>query len=169
MAGEFGSRRLLILGCSSRKRHDPTPLPAIERYDGVNYRVLARALRASKEKDVRPNGLPGYRLLLDALGLDVLIVSAEFGLLMPVALIPDYDRRMTVARALELQISVSADLDARFAVVPYCEVFVNLGKVYMATIEGSERLGTHPHVTCAVGGIGQKMAQMKRWLNQLAY
>lgn len=167
MTRELGSRRLLILGCSSRKRHDPAPLPAIERYDGVNYRVLARALRAAGEG--YPNGLPDYRLLLDALGLDVLIVSAEFGLLTPVSLIPDYDRRMTAARALELQTSVSAGLDARFAVVPYREVFVNLGKVYMAATEGSEQLGTHPHVTYAVGGIGQKMAQMKHWLNQLAY
>lgn len=94
----------------------------------------------------------------------MLIISAEFGLLRPVSLIPDYDRRMTAARGFELQTAVSADLDARFAVVSYQEVFVNLGKTYLIAIEGSSCLRTHPHVIYAAGGIGQKMAEMKRWL-----
>ncbi len=32
--------RLLILACSARKRLETRALPAIERYDGVNFRVL---------------------------------------------------------------------------------------------------------------------------------
>ncbi len=36
-------RYVLILGCSGRKRVDPAPLLALDRYDGVNYRVLRKA------------------------------------------------------------------------------------------------------------------------------
>jgi len=34
--------RLLILACSARKRLDRSALPAIERYDGVNFRILKK-------------------------------------------------------------------------------------------------------------------------------
>jgi hypothetical protein len=37
--------RLLILACSARKRLDKSALPAIERYDGVNFRVLKKLQR----------------------------------------------------------------------------------------------------------------------------
>ncbi len=34
--------RLLILACSATKREGKTALPAIELYDGVNFRVLRK-------------------------------------------------------------------------------------------------------------------------------
>jgi hypothetical protein len=36
-------RYLLILACSQRKRPDPGLLPAIERYDGVNFRIFEKS------------------------------------------------------------------------------------------------------------------------------
>src|SRR5262245_4306372 len=36
---------LLIMACSQRKRSEPNLLPAIERYDGVHFRVLRKAQR----------------------------------------------------------------------------------------------------------------------------
>ena len=55
---------LLILSCSQRKRKDPGFLPAIERYDGVNFRVIKKLGRQS-------------RLLKN---LDILIISAKYGI-----------------------------------------------------------------------------------------
>jgi cytoplasmic iron level regulating protein YaaA (DUF328/UPF0246 family) len=59
--------RLLILACSARKRLDRSALPAIERYDGVNFRIL--------KKLQREHAFPH--------DLDVLILSAKYGLLSP--------------------------------------------------------------------------------------
>ncbi len=38
-------RSLLVLSCSQRKRPDSSLLPAIERYDGGNHRLLRKAKR----------------------------------------------------------------------------------------------------------------------------
>lgn len=80
-------RYLLIVGCSQRKRSDPGLLPAIERYDGVNFRVLRKAKRE------------GYW----PANLDVLILSTKYGLIKPETPIEDYDLRMTRGQALKLQ------------------------------------------------------------------
>jgi hypothetical protein len=42
------SRKLLIMPPSYRRKSDAKPLPAIERYDGVLYRVLRRNLKSDK-------------------------------------------------------------------------------------------------------------------------
>jgi hypothetical protein len=74
--------RLLILACSQRKRPDAELLPALERYDGPAFRVLRRFLRS------RAPDPP-----------DVLILSAEHGLIPRDLPIAAYDRKMTPARA----------------------------------------------------------------------
>lgn len=44
--GQTSERRyLLILACSQRKRVDAGLLPAIEHYDGVNFRAIHKAKR----------------------------------------------------------------------------------------------------------------------------
>jgi cytoplasmic iron level regulating protein YaaA (DUF328/UPF0246 family) len=140
---------LLIVACSHRKRSDPGLLPAIELYDGVNFRVLRRAQRE------------GYW----PKNLDVLILSAKYGLLKPNTLIEDYDLRMTLERAMALQPQVGADLDRYLERTSYSEVFVNLGKIYKVALDSSKRLRPlDRRVHYATGGIGEKMSQMKKWL-----
>lgn len=80
-------RRLLIIACTATKRRDVRLLPAIDRYCGPSFRVLRRWLSDHPEAAAR---------------LDVCILSAEFGLVPANQPIPDYDRRMTAARACEL-------------------------------------------------------------------
>jgi hypothetical protein len=80
--------RLLILSCSATKRLDAHSLPAVERYDGPAYRLTRKYVREC----------PAQRQCLD-----ILIVSAEFGLLTGDALIPLYDRRMDAQRASALR------------------------------------------------------------------
>lgn len=140
-------RYLLLVACSQRKRTDPEPLPAIDRYDGVNFRMI-RKLRRQGE-------LPT--------NLDILIISAKYGLLRGDDPITWYDQRMTRQRALELQASTSNNLDSILRTAAYQEIFVNLGKDYMPALKNSEAF-MNTKVTYAAGGIGRRMAQLRTWL-----
>lgn len=72
------ARYLLIIACSGRKRTDSGLLPAIARYDGGHFRVLRKA---------RTDGyLSNY--------LDVLILSAKYGLIEACKPIANYEQRM---------------------------------------------------------------------------
>jgi hypothetical protein len=152
MHSEPEHKYLLILACSSRKRPDAALLPAVERYTGVNFSVMRKAQR---EGNLPPN-------------LDILILSARYGLLRPDTPIPYYDHRMTSMRARALQEEASSALDMHLTNNPYQALFVNLGRTYLMALVCSQQLSRlHSCTTFAHGGIGQRMAQMKRWLLDL--
>lgn len=142
--------RLLILACSATKRHDPVLLPAVERYDGPSYRTLRSFLADHSEKR-------------DA--LDILILSAEFGLIRGDTLIPDYDRRTDTARALELRVSVTAVLRGQLDHQRYDATFVSLGRDYTpALVITDDVRSCLDNLTVASGGIGTRLGQLRRWL-----
>lgn len=144
-----GLRYLLIVACSQRKRRDLELLPAIERYDGVYFRVLRKARREGY--------WPAY--------LDVLIVSAKYGLLELHTLIEHYDLRMTLEQAMRLKPLVVSILTERVTSMTYAEVFLNVGKTYLVALGGwNVRLSDHTTVVYARGGIGQRASQMRQWL-----
>ena len=143
---------LLLISCSERKVLTPEPLPAIDRYDGPTYRTL-RKMR-------REGDLPA--------GLEILIISAKYGLLPSDAPIEDYNRRMTPLRASQLRPIIQEELQSWMDRTQggYDQVFINLGKDYMRTLQGF-----HWGLTttfCASGGIGQRVSQMKTWLARFA-
>ena len=149
---------LLIISCSQRKVSTPGLIPAIDLYDGPTYRTLRKFW---------PDGH-------SPLNLDVVIISAKYGLLRCQQLIENYDQRMTMERAEELRPKVQARLKALiqdkregfpFSLGAYDQVFINLGKTYMQTLEGFHwgLLSTLE----ASGGIGQKTSQMKAWLDRI--
>lgn len=142
-------RRLLILACGASKRTDAGNLPAISRYDGSPFRTLRKAL-AGLDQEQRPA---------------VLILSAEFGLIAADAPIPNYNRRMTPARALALCTPVREALALALAGGSYDETLINLGADYLPALpldpETIAQLGT---LTYTRGGIGERMSQMKKWL-----
>ena len=137
---------LLLIACSASKRQLPvTPIPAIERYDGVFVRVLRKWLRHRK-----PMVAP-----------DVLIISSRFGLIEGTTPISNYDERMTARRAEELAPTVRSVLRTHLRQKNYRRTFVNVGRDYLATFAGVDEL---KHASWASGGIGQRAQQMKRWL-----
>ena len=140
---------LLLIGCSQRKVSTPGMLPALERYDGPTYRTL----RKSRDYGCTPN-------------IHILIISAKHGRIGCQKPIETYDQCMTPARAAELHRPIQSRLKACLAAVHYDEVFINLGKTYMKTLEGFhwELL----LILEASGGIGQKTAQMKAWLQRIS-
>ncbi len=137
-------KSLLILSCSQRKRDDPAELPAIERYDGPTFRTLRKARRE------------GYW----PHNLEVLILSAEFGLIEAETPIPWYDRLMDRKRAIELRPPVSQALAGR---LEGCRIFVHLGSIYRLALPDLP-----PETIYATGAPGQRAAQIKTWLIEIS-
>ncbi|RKU10866.1 peroxide stress protein YaaA [Candidatus Poribacteria bacterium] len=141
---------LLLISCSQRKITSEAPLPAIERYDGPVYRCLR------KYRDTF-GGFPD--------NLDILIISALYRLIECRDLICNYDERMTDQRAAKLLPQVQELLQWYVNYHKYDQVFINLGKTYMQTLDGFH-WGTTPTME-ASGGIGLKTQQMKAWLERI--
>lgn len=146
---EAGTGRMLILACSRRKRPDGGPLPAIERYDGPAFRVLRRFLRE------RPAEAP-----------NVLILSAEHGLISHDLPIAAYDREMTPARASELHPLVLAELDRIFATQAPRETLIFAGRHYLTAL-GANDASSIPLFNARVcaGALGRKLAELHDWLH----
>jgi len=144
---------LLILSCSQRKRRGPGLLPAIERYDGVSFRVIRKAMREGRWNE----------------NIDVLILSAKHGFLKVDDKIEDYDEEITKERANELKGPVLAALQECLRQRSYADIFVNMGKGYLAALPEWHRLlsGTDTRVIYPEGGIGKKLSSMKEWIDSL--
>jgi hypothetical protein len=138
---------LLLLACSDRKREVKGKLPALELYDGVNFRVLRTFLNE--------RGWPP--------GLCVKILSARYGLIDATNLIETYDQRLNKVSARQMNRATLKEL-ARFG--KPSSVFVNLGTGYLPAVQGIDSLFPG-RVAYAEGGIGLKMARMKNWLLSL--
>jgi hypothetical protein len=140
---------LLIVTCSQRKRSNSELLPVLERYDGTFFRILRKARREGYWPD----------------NLDVLIISAKYGLLELNTVIEKYDLRMTMVQAKQLKPVVAPLLNKRVTVLTYTEIFLNVGKTYYEAIEGWNTALPHDTtVIYASGGIGQRAQQMRHWL-----
>ena len=141
---------LLIISCSQRKIETPGVLPAVDRYDGPTYRTLRKFC---------PGGIVPKNL-------DVRIISAKYGLIHSHKPIGFYDQPMTSERADELRPHICNELRFICTIIrEYDQVFINLGKTYMRTLDGFH-WGTIATME-ASGGIGLKTQQMKAWLERL--
>jgi hypothetical protein len=142
------TRSLLIIACSQRKCLTPGLLPALERYDGGSYRLLRKARR----EDNWPKRL------------DVLILSAKYGLIEASTPIAHYEQRMTRQRAIELHPQTLQVLQSYAEQNIFHEVYVDLGQDYAFAIRGIEQLFSKPSVTFAAGRIGERLSHLKTWL-----
>jgi hypothetical protein len=104
----------------------------------------------------------------------VLILSAEFGLIPADHPIPDYDRRMTPARADALRPAALEQLRRAIACAPpggpqggwHLRLFLGLGKDYLRVIAGWESLlPPETEVQLATGPPGRRLRQLRDWLN----
>ena len=141
-------KRLLIQACSERKTQTFNLVPALDLYDGVNYRLIKKYLRENKSA--------GF-------DLRILIISAEHGLISSETLIGTYDRKMTKTRAQELQMRISEQWKSlAFDLSEFDKILINAGKVY----EESLKLIDTGDFKRTRGGIGEKMQQLKIWLKR---
>jgi cytoplasmic iron level regulating protein YaaA (DUF328/UPF0246 family) len=137
---------MLIISCSAAKRaHPVTKMPAIERYDGVLFKVLRKALREN---------------LVDGT-VDILIISARYGLITPRTRIVNYDSRMTVRSAHQLGPSVRRGIKHRMNREKPSDILINLGQAYAKIIRDMPELRD---AVWASGSIGKRAALLKSWL-----
>lgn len=140
MANKF----LLIMGCSQKKNPSIKPMKAIDRYTGLFFKVL-------KKNNPELNDL------------DVIIISAKYGFLLPGTLIENYDLKLTNKRALKLRDEINPKFNEFFKDRNYDEVFINLGKLYSKATYYCSGVNAKKWIV-AKGAIGEKMSQLKKWL-----
>lgn len=145
-------RYLLILGCSARKRFTKGKVAAWDLYDGVAFRVVKRLEREGRLPD----------------NVEILILSARYGLIRPKTKIEFYDQRMTPELA-RCQASYNCVFLRRLLKRGrYQEVFVVAGRTYLAALKPFEAwLPSGVQLSMAGGGIGQKLRKMKSWVSNL--
>jgi len=143
--GKRKKKYLLILPCSKRKKRISNAY-AIDVYDGPFYRVVRKN---------RPENL------------DILILSAKYGLIRYNERISYYDQIMTVRRSEELANAVYIKLKGLLKINHYDHVFINLGKTYLLALEKSKNILSGYNVYWANGHIGERLHQLKNWLKSI--
>ena len=143
---------LLVMSCSATKREAPGRIPASQRYNGKAYQVIHKAIR----KGYFPTG-----------HLDILIISAKFGLINWDDEIENYDKKMKKARAEKLRPEVQQNLSSSLEGKVYEEVFIYMGAKYRPTLEGFEWRQHTSDITCSQGHIGEQLSQLKAWIKAI--
>ena len=142
-------KRLLIIGCSDKKNSINGFASALELYNGPNYLTLKKL----KRENLFPSDV------------QVVIISAKYGMIFPDQLIENYDQKMTLARAKELKKVLKIKLETYIDEKGFEECYINLGKTYMQSIE-SVRFPTDIRIFEAKGKIGEKRSEMLNWLRK---
>lgn len=137
-------RKLLILGCSKRKRELPEA-PAIEVYDGPYYRMLRKA----KLKAV-----------------DISILSAKYGLIDYKTKISPYERKMTPDIAEGLRNAATSKLLDLLKKNSYSEVVINLGEIYMKALDFQRLSQYGANYKIFSGDMVKRVHTLKTWINE---
>jgi len=148
-----GKRKLLILGPSYRRKIDDDLLPALERYDGIIYRVARKYLGDVKDVDVA--------IMRDNLTL------VDGSALVPYSKPEGENWRMkTIHReAVERAKMVNESyLRNRLRRRKYCEIFVSMGKGYAAALPELSQYEIIVRFP-ASGGLGPKAQALKKWFS----
>lgn len=136
---------LLIQSCSATKQHVVEPVQALDLYDGYFFRIIKKASRANQL----------------ACEIDILIISAEHGVVEPDEKIEYYDRRMDTDRARELNDSVVKTIARKVSEKEYEKLWINLGKDYLPSVDGLEDAVDPPIRYIEGRGIGVKGKRLK--------
>ena len=150
----MAKKKLVIVSASSRIKKEPKhPILAIERYDGMVFRILRKCLREGKLGNI-----------------DVLILTEKHGLIWSNDPIPYYEPYPAVWGTLSLNKNAIRKLrednreKLKQIVNHYSEIYVNIGVKFAKLIEGFENFTTCK-ITHATGkGFGLKGAHMKEWI-----
>ena len=139
----------MIISCSEKKNTQPGLLPVIQRYKGAWYGVI--------NKLKRDGNLPD--------NLDILIISAKYGLINSEMQIENYDQKMDYTRARELNKPTLNKLENIISTTSYESILINLGSIYMAAISGLDRIiPDRTRIRYLKGRIRERKRDMKLWI-----
>ncbi len=136
--------RLLVVSCSKNKKR-LNDVPAIELYDGPFFKVLRK---------------------FDFSRIDILILSAKYGLIDQHEIISFYDEKMNKVRAYQLRDKVSTTLHHVLSTRNYREVFFELGKDYLNAININPSDYPRTNIIFDNGTIGVRLHHFKSYLEQ---
>lgn len=143
---------LLIQSCSKRKRENMDALSALERYDGYFFRILRKA----KREQLWPQDM------------ELVILSAEHGIIHANDTVQYYDRKMTKTRANKLNEEVLLELKSLVNDHDIQRILVNVGSIYRVALDGLEEVVEPPVQWIEGDGIGAKGHQLKTILESQA-
>ena len=139
-------KKLLLISCSATKKNLINK-PALQVYDGPSYKIL--------RKYNPPN-------------LDILILSAKYGLIDADQKISTYEQKMTESIAKHMQAYTTVKLTEILNTNEYNEIHVNLGKTYIMAIDFENPMFKDFNIYFNNGPIGVRLHNLKTWLNSLA-
>jgi cytoplasmic iron level regulating protein YaaA (DUF328/UPF0246 family) len=118
-------------------------MPAIQVYDGPSYKIL--------RKYNTPN-------------LDVLILSAKYGLIDASQKISTYEKKMTETIAKQIRAYTTFKLIRILNTHEYKEIQVNLGGKYRMAIDFDNPMFKDFNIYFNTGPIGVRLHNLKTWL-----
>ena len=150
--------KLLIMPPSYRRNTSEKELPALQRYDGVLYRVLRKALREKTLED-----------------LDILILTEDLRLVKAEEKIPfkpPIGQKWSGWGPAEIPEEVRKKnlefLKRLASITKYDEIFIALGLKFREAIEGIERIFPDSKIIYIQGrGLGEYAKMLKEWLEKL--
>jgi len=145
----------LIISCSKTKNNllknnDNAKLPAFRGYDGKIFLTLRKAFREGLGHNV-----------------DILIISAKYGLLRATDEISYYEERMTKQKAGELRDDVLKKLSRYLTVHDYRRIFIMMGRDYLGAINGLSSLTDIPIDIIKMEKIGKAQQKLRDLLLRL--
>jgi hypothetical protein len=145
-------RRLLVLGPSFRRRRDEGPLPALERFDGLFFRVARKYLGNVKDVDVL--------VMVD----DLTLVDSTTPLAYSEPVGVKWSRQKLSKEALEKARAINERiLEERLKSSQYLEVFLAMGKEYAKALPDLARFEVKV-VFPTSGGPGPKAQALRQWI-----
>ena len=146
--------KLLILGPSYRRNTSPEPIPAIECYNGLFYRIIKNSMGKVREK-----------------GIDVVIVTEDLEVISPETKIlckpPAGEKWKTMPPTIKDSEKIEKLQSQILEIVKnrvYDEVFIALNKHYQQLLPDLT-----PHtkkVIAGFKGLGAKAKALKEWLSR---
>lgn len=143
--------RLLIVGCSKTKKMYKGRAMAINVYNGPLFKMIKKHVHDFSNED----------------GLDIMILSAKYGLVEPYKTIPHYDQTMTYEQALFLQEKNVNKIRELNDVKKYSKILINLSGNYFESLSPAlEYLRNADDVEIEIvqGRIGIRIRDTKNWL-----
>lgn len=147
-----GKKRLLILGPSYRRKHDKGLLPALERYDGLFFRVARKYLGQAKNVDVV--------VMVD----DLTLVEGNTPIPYHEPEGCEWGKQTFSIEVLKKARTFNEKfLEKKLGSGRYSEVFLAMGKLYAEALPSLDKYGVKV-VFPTKGGPGPKAQALKQWI-----
>jgi len=147
-----GMRRLLVLGPSFRRRRDEGLLPALERFDGLFFRVARKYLGSVRGVDVV--------VMVD----DLTLVDGDTPLAYREPVGSEWGKQRFSEEVLEKARAFNEKfLERKLRNGRYSEVYLAMGRQYARALPDLAKLGVKV-VFPTSGGPGPKAQALKQWI-----